>query len=70
MEGGNAGIVLVTRMLRSRVMQDAYMDVSGTRPWKVEGRTMQEAIVENDSGDKVEQLPRNDCSAPTQIMGL
>ena len=25
---------------------DAYMDVGGTRPWKVEGRTMQEAIVE------------------------
>ena len=32
------------------------MEVGGTRPWMVEGRTMQEAIVENDSGDKVEQF--------------
>ena len=44
--------------LGGSVMQDAYMDIGGTRPWKVEGRTMQEAIVENDSGDKVEQLSR------------
>ena len=32
------------------LIHDAYMDVGGTRPWKVEGRTMQDAIVESNAG--------------------
>ena len=46
------------RMHGIRVTHDC-MDAGVTKPWMAEGRTMPGAIVENDSGDKVEEkLPR------------
>ena len=32
------------------------MGVGGTKPWRVEGRTMQEAIVESNAGAVAEDL--------------
>jgi hypothetical protein len=36
---------------------DAYMDVGGTRPWMVEGRTMQELLSRVTQGVGTERLP-------------